>query len=29
VVGHVGIFYRQQPDPEKRRIVLPQARDES
>jgi len=29
VVGHVGIFYRQQPDPEKRRTVLPQARDES
>jgi RNA-binding protein len=29
VVGHVGIFYRQQPDPEKRRIHLPPARDES
>lgn len=23
LVGHVAIFFRQQPDPEKRRIVLP------
>lgn len=29
VIGHIGIFYRQQPDPEKRRIALPRARDES
>ena len=29
VVGHVGIFYRQQPDPEKRRIALPPPRDDA
>ncbi len=25
LIGHVGIFYRRQPDPDKQRIVLPPA----
>jgi len=29
VVGHVGIFYRQQADPERRRIQLPPPREEA
>ena len=29
VVGHVGIFYRQQADPEKRRIPLPPPREDA
>jgi len=29
LVGHMAIFYRQQPDPEKRKIVLPARPDAS
>jgi hypothetical protein len=29
MIGHVGIFYRPQEDPEKRMIALPERRDQA